>query len=120
MLLWCTVVLAGCTQGNPPHDANVSDASGLAVYAGDFWEPTELFAAETRVIDGGLWAVHSPERRNLMVPAGAHRFEMVGLDAEVFVEFDVVGKRVKAVRRYINGELRGEFMPFERRRATAL
>jgi len=90
----------------------------LARFAGDFWEPNERFAAETRVIDGELWAVHSPERRNLMKPIPPHtdhRFAMLDVPADVVVEFDIEEGRVVGLRRFINGNLRGEFTPFERR-----
>jgi CubicO group peptidase (beta-lactamase class C family) len=92
----------------------------LERYVGDFWEPTEGFAAETRVIDGKLWAVHSPERRNELVPAGPHTFRMVGVGAEVLVRFEMSASGVSGMSRTINGKPRGAFTPFERRAVSAI
>ena len=65
---------------------NAAGEERLQRYTGDFWEPDEAFAAEVRVIDGKLWAIHSPTRRNELVPAGPDRFEMVGLPSRVYIE----------------------------------
>ena len=74
---------------------------------GDFWEATEGFAAETRIDDGKLWAVHSPERRNELQPVGPHRFRMLGVGAEVIVDFEMKDGAIVKVRRSINGKPRG-------------
>jgi CubicO group peptidase (beta-lactamase class C family) len=92
----------------------------LQAYAGDFWEPDEAFAAEARVIDGKLWAVHSPTRKNELQPLSPHRFRMVGVPAQVLVEFDRAGDRIVEMRRFINGEPRGVFAPFERLQLSAI
>jgi CubicO group peptidase (beta-lactamase class C family) len=89
-------------------------AEFLERYAGDFWEPTEGFAAKTRVIDGRLWAVHSPERRNELVPIGSHRFRMPDVGADVVVTFEMGEAGVVRMKRTINGRVRGAFTPFER------
>jgi CubicO group peptidase (beta-lactamase class C family) len=89
----------------------------LGAYAGDFWEDAEAFAAETRVEDGKLWAVHSPERRNELRPVGPDAFAMVGVPAEVLVYFERDGERITGMRRNINGKPRGVFRPFTRRQA---
>lgn len=91
------------------------DATELARYAGDFWEADEGFAAEVRVIDGELWAVHSPTRRDRLVPVGPDRFRMVGPPAGVYVQYTMDGDRIVQLERFIDGELRGHFTPFERR-----
>jgi CubicO group peptidase (beta-lactamase class C family) len=95
------------------------DEEQLDKYVGDFWEPTEAFAAEVAVEDDKLWAVHSPERRNELVAIGENRFRMIGLPAEVIVEYELSGEGVESMRRFINGEARGSFTPFDRRIATA-
>ncbi|HET6565744.1 MAG TPA: DUF3471 domain-containing protein, partial [Xanthomonadales bacterium] len=89
-------------------------AGELQKYAGDFWEPDEAFAAEARVIDGKLWAVHSPSRKNELLPLSPNRFSMVGIPARVLVEFEMDGDRIVEMRRFINGNPRGVFAPFER------
>jgi len=94
-------------------------AAQLRAYVGDFWEATEAFAAETAVEDGKLWAVHSPTRRNELVPVGPDRFRMVDVPAEVFVTFERDAHGVSGMRRTINGKPRGEFRRFTRRQATA-
>jgi CubicO group peptidase (beta-lactamase class C family) len=86
----------------------------LARYTGDFWEPDEAFAAESRVIDGKLWAVHAPTRKNELQPIGPDRFRMTGIPADVLIEFDMDGDRIVEMRRFINGDARGVFTPFER------
>jgi len=91
----------------------------LQRYTGDFWESDEAFAAEVRVIDGKLWAVHSPTRRNELVPAGPDRFEMVGLPARVYVEYTMDASGVIEMRRIIDGQERGRFRPFTPRQVTA-
>ena len=91
----------------------------LQRYTGDFWEPEEAFAAEVRVIDGKLWAVHSPTRRNELVPAGQDRFEMIGLPAKVYVEYTMDTSGIIEMRRTIDGKQRGRFRPFTPRQATA-
>jgi len=90
------------------------DAAQLAVYAGDFWEPDEAFAAESRMIDGKLWAVHSPTRQNELQPIGPDRFRMIGLPVDALVEFDMDGDRIVEMRLFVNGDARGVFTPFER------
>jgi CubicO group peptidase (beta-lactamase class C family) len=94
-------------------------AEQLQPYAGDFWEAEEAFAAETQVIDGKLWAVHSPTRKNEMVPLSPDRFQMIGIPAQVLIEFDMEGDRIVEMRRFINGNARGVFEPFERLALTA-
>jgi len=101
-----------------PQEPNLG-AQQLLRYTGDFWEANEAFAAEVRVIDGKLWAVHSPTRRNELVPAGPDRFEMIGLPAKVFVEYTMNASGVVEIRRTIDGEERGRFTPFVRREPTA-
>lgn len=91
----------------------------LQRYTGDFWEADEAFAAEVRVIDGKLWAVHSPTRRNELVPAGPDRFEMTGLPAKVFVEYRLDASGIVEMRRTIDGKERGRFMPFTPREPTS-
>lgn len=86
----------------------------LQRYSGDFWEPEEAFAAESRLIDGKLWAVHSPTRKNELLPLSPHRFRMTGVPAQVLIEFDMDGARIVEMRRFINGEARGVFQPFQR------
>ncbi len=86
----------------------------LEKFAGDFWEADEALAAESRVIDGELWAVHSPAEKNVLRPVAANRFQMMGVPSEVLVEFDMEGDRPKVLRRFINGEASGVFTPFDR------
>jgi CubicO group peptidase (beta-lactamase class C family) len=86
----------------------------LQRYSGDFWEPEEAFAAESRLIGGKLWAVHSPTRKNELLPLSPNRFRMIGVPAQVLIEFDVDGERIVEMRRFINGEARGVFQPFQR------
>lgn len=90
----------------------------LERYTGDFWEAEEAFAAESRVVDGKLWAIHSPTRRNELVPVGPNRFRMVGTPAEVFVDFTMDENGIVEVTRTINGEPRGRFKPFDRRQVS--
>lgn len=90
----------------------------LEKFAGDYWEADEAFAAESRVIDGELWAVHSPQRKNVLRPVSANRFQMMGVPSEVLVEFEMEEGRVKALRRFINGEASGVFTPFDRLQLT--
>jgi hypothetical protein len=59
----------------------------LQRYTGDFWEHSAKYAAETQLIGGKLWAVHSPERRNELVPVGVDRFKMIGMPTDVIVEY---------------------------------
>lgn len=92
--------------------------SELRIYAGDFWEHTRGFAAETRLEDGKLWAVHSPERRNELEPLGSHRFRMLGADAETMVVYEMGDAGVKKVLLTVNGTLQAEFEPFTRRQAS--
>jgi hypothetical protein len=91
----------------------------LQRYAGDFWESREAYWAEVRVIDGKLWAVHSPTRRNEMVAIGPDRFTMIGIPAEVYVDYTMDQNGIVEVRRTINGEPRGSFKPFTRREVSA-
>lgn len=86
----------------------------LQAYVGDFWEEEEAFAAESRLIEGRLWAVHSPTRKNELLPLSPHRFRMTGVPAQVLIEFDMDGERIVEMRRFINGEARGVFQPFQR------
>jgi CubicO group peptidase (beta-lactamase class C family) len=109
---------AGDTTAGAEPIAPLSERA-LGAYAGDFWEDTEAFAAETRVDDGKLWAVHSPERRNELRPVGPDAFAMVGVPAEVLVHFERDGERITGMRRNINGKPRGVFRPFTRRQAGA-
>lgn len=89
-------------------------AADLQKFTGDFWEADEAIAAETQIIDGQLWAIHSPTRKNVLRPIAGHRFQMMGVPAKVFVEFDFEGDKVKTMRRIINGKPRGVFNPFTR------
>lgn len=91
----------------------------MAAYAGDYWEPVEAFAAEVRLENGRLWAVHSPDSRNELVPVAADRFRMTDLPAEVLVSFERDGDTIVRMYRTIDGAERGEFTPFERRQASA-
>jgi CubicO group peptidase (beta-lactamase class C family) len=91
----------------------------LQEYEGYFWEAAEGFEAETRVIDGSLWAVHSPERRNELAPVAADTFVMQGVGADVVVTFHRKDGRVVKLTRTINGRPRGEFTPFTRRSVEA-
>jgi CubicO group peptidase (beta-lactamase class C family) len=95
------------------------DEEKLRPYVGDFWEPNEAFAAETRLEDGKLWAVHSPERRNELVYIGENRFQMTGLPFEVIVDYEMSGETVVRVNRFIEGKARGSFSPFTRRQSNA-
>lgn len=92
------------------------NAEQLSRYAGDFWEHDLAFAAETRVEEGKLWAVHSPTRRNQLIPLGDDRFRMIGLPVDVIVEYEMSGDTIEAVRRITGGKPNGTFIPFERRR----
>jgi len=111
-------------DARPPEEAagesaiSLSDAQ-LREYAGDFWEASEAFAAETAVEDGRLWAVHSPTRRNELVPIGPDRFRMIDVPAEVYVTFERDANGISGMRRTINGKPRGVFKPFVRRQVTA-
>ena len=104
----------------PAGEAGVAlTAADLAQYAGDYWEDAEAFAAETRVEDGKLWAVHSPTRRNELAPIGPDRFRMLGVPGDVAVHFDRDAGGVRAMRLTIDGKPRGTFRPFRRRQAAA-
>ncbi len=94
------------------------DEQALQLYTGDFWEPDEAFAAEVRLIDGKLWAVHSPTRRNELRPVGPNQFRMLGVPARVLVEYSVEEGRVVEMRRTINAQPRGVFTSFTRRQVT--
>ena len=100
-------------------DDHVPGEQELQRYTGDFWEDTEAFAAEVRVIDGKLWAIHSPTRRNEMVPAGPDRFEMIGMPAKVIIEYTMGDDGIVEMRRTIDGQPRGRFTPFTPREVTA-
>jgi hypothetical protein len=110
-------------QANPANDALATvftlAPSELEKYTGDFWEHEEAFAAEIRLVDGRLWAIHSPTRRNELVPVGPHRFEMIGLPSEVYVDYLMDESGIVEMRRTIDGQPRGRFIPFERRQITA-
>jgi len=95
------------------------DAAALREYEGDFWEPDQAFAAEARLQDGTLWAVHSPDRRNELRPVGPDHFEMVGVPAQVDVYYERDDGRITGLRRVIDGKPRGAFRKFERRQAGA-
>ena len=95
------------------------DEEQLQRYAGDFWEHTDAVAAETRMIEGKLWAVHSPERRNELLPVGDDRFEMAGLPYDVIVEYTMSETGISQVSRIVDGYPSGTFMPFTRRQASA-
>jgi len=97
----------------------VLSAAQLQEYAGDFWEDNEAFAAETAVDDGKLWAVHSPTRRNELVPAGPDLFRMAGVPGVVYARFERDGGRISGLRRIIDGAEAGVFRRFTRRQATA-
>jgi CubicO group peptidase (beta-lactamase class C family) len=105
-------------EGSGAQAAPALSEDELRRYAGDFWEDSEGFAAEARVEDGKLWAVHSPTRRNELRPLGPDLFEMVGVPAEVLVRFEREGDRVTGMRRTINGKPRGVFRAFTRRQAS--
>jgi len=107
---------AAGTEAAPP--VSLSERE-LREYVGDYWEETESFAAETAVEDGKLWAVHSPTRRNELLPVGPDRFRMVGVPSEVYVTFERDAGGVSGMRTTIDGKPRGRFRPFSRRRATA-
>lgn len=125
VLLWVRPgQTADQATGPPAPEAAAATPNSMSVeemerYTGDFWEHEEAYAAEVRVIDGKLWAVHSPTRRNEMVPIGPDRFRMIGLAAEVYVDYTMDENGVVEVRRTIDGELRGRFKPFTRREASA-
>jgi CubicO group peptidase (beta-lactamase class C family) len=93
----------------------ILNADQLQVYAGDFWEATEFFAAETQVDGGKLWAVHSAERRNELAPIGPHRFRMLGLPEDIVVEFKMNDSGIQEMTRIIDGYPSGTFTPFARR-----
>jgi len=95
-------------------DFQLSDDQ-LQLYTGDFWEESESFAAETQVESGKLWAVHSPERRNELAPAGPHRFRMLGLPGDILVEFTMNDSGIEGMTRIIDGYPSGTFTPFKRR-----
>jgi CubicO group peptidase (beta-lactamase class C family) len=95
------------------------DEDQLQRYAGDFWEYSNAVAAETRVIGGKLWAVHSPARRNELVPVGDDRFEMTGLPNDVIVVYTMSETGILQVSRTIDGYRRDTFKPFVRRQASA-
>ena len=107
---------SGSESGEPT--APALSENELRRYAGDFWEDSEGFAAEARVEDGKLWAVHSPTRRNELRPLGPDLFRMVGVPAEVLVRFERDGDRVTGMRRIVNGKPRGVFRAFARRQAS--
>ncbi len=90
----------------------------LQKFTGDFWEHDEAFAAESRVIDGQLWAVHSPLKKNILRPVATNRFQMMGVPSEVLVEFELEDGQVKTLSRYTNGEAHGVFTPFDRLQLT--
>jgi len=114
-LVFCTVAAAA---GEPAGGFTLA-ASELERYSGDFWEHEEAFAAEIRVVDGRLWAIHSPTRRNELVPVGPDRFEMIGMPSEVYVDYLMNESGIVEMRRSIDGQPRGVFIPFERRQITA-
>lgn len=105
--------------GEAPAEPWPMEPGQLAEYAGDYWEDDEAFAAEARVEDDKLWAVHSPTRRNELVPVEPDHFVMVGVPAVVHVYFDREGGRITGMRRTINGTERGRFRPFQRRETNA-
>lgn len=109
-------------QAIPANDALATvftlTPSEMEKYTGDFWEHEEAFAAEIRVLDGRLWAIHSPTRRNELVPAGPDRFEMIGLPSKVTIDYLMDGSGIVEMRRTIDGQPRGLFIPFERRHIT--
>jgi hypothetical protein len=113
-LLTALMVSAWSGAAGAGEAALLSEAE-LQRYAGDFWEAEEGFAAETAVDGGKLWAVHSPERRNELMPIGPDRFRMLGMDAEIIIVFEMGADGISRMTRLINGEPRGVFMPFERR-----
>lgn len=101
-----------------PNQAVHLSEEQLQRYAGDFWEHSDAFAAETRVIDGKLWAVHSPGRRNELVPLGDDRFKMAGLPMDVIVEYAMTDSGIGQVIRLIDGYPSGVFEPFTRRQVN--
>jgi hypothetical protein len=105
-------------SGETQQESIELDEEQLQQYVGDFWGPNEAFAAETRLEDGKLWAVHSPERRNELVPIGQNRFLMTGRPVDVIVEFEMSDRGVVSANRFIEGKVRGRFTPFTRRQAT--
>lgn len=110
---------AGLAGPGEPSAGPVLSEAQLREFEGDYWEDAEAFAAEIRLDDGRLWAVHSPERRNELRPLATDRFEMIGVPVRVIVEFDREDGRISGMRRQIDGQPRGAFRPFERRLATA-
>ncbi|MDZ4729216.1 MAG: serine hydrolase domain-containing protein [Xanthomonadales bacterium] len=97
-----------------PEPGFTLDEAQLQLFTGDFWEAEEAFAAETQVIDGKLWAVHSPTRKNELQPLSLNRFRMTGVPSQVLIEFDMDGERIVEMRRFINGKASGVFTPFQR------
>ncbi|MDT8321391.1 MAG: serine hydrolase domain-containing protein [Xanthomonadales bacterium] len=91
----------------------------LARYAGYFWEPDEAILAQVRVIDGELWAVHSPQRRDRLLPVGPDRFRMTAVPGVVLIDFEMSGERVARMKRTVNGQPRGVFRPVRLRRVVA-
>lgn len=88
----------------------------LQRYTGDFWEHSAKYAAETQLIGGKLWAVHSPERRNELVPVGVDRFKMIGMPTDVIVEYTMSDSGVQQVSLVIDSYPSGTFKPFTRRK----
>ena len=109
---------APADAGDELKAVSLSEAE-LQRYAGDFWEPDEAFLAQARVIDGELWAVHSPERRDRLLPVGPHRFRMTGVPALVLIDFEMAGDRVERMTRTVNGQPRGVFQPVSLRQPEA-
>jgi len=105
-----------CTASGEQYQLSEQD---LQRYTGDFWEADEAFAAEVRVIDGRLWAVHSPTRRNELVPVGPDRFEMIGMPATVIIDYTMDDSGIIEMRRTIDGQARGRFTPFAPHQLTA-
>lgn len=89
-------------------------AGQLQPFVGDFWEGEEAFAAETQLMDGKLWALHSPTRKNELLPLSLNRFRMIGMPSQVLIEFDMDSERTVEMRRFINGKQSGVFTPFQR------
>ncbi len=115
VILSCIVIFAAASGAA---DFTLSEQD-LQRYTGDFWEATEAFAAEVRVTDGKLWAVHSPTRRNELVPISPDRFEMIGMPAKVIIEYTMGPSGIVEMRRTIDGQARGRFTPFTPREVTA-
>ena len=110
---------APLADGAAPGETLALDERLMHAYAGDYWEDREAFAAEIRFEDGRLWAVHSPERRNELVPVAPDVLEMTGMPARVLVYLDRQGDRITGMRTTADGEALNAFRPFERRRASA-